>query len=77
MAARVGWSQNAHNSSSGAHGIPQAPPGSKMSMFGGDWATNPETQIWGLHYIKSGYGTRRRRSGIRIRTTGTDQQRIP
>ena len=53
-----GWSQNAHNSSSGAHGIPQALPGSKMSMFGGDWATNPETQIkWGLHYIKSGYGT--------------------
>lgn len=53
-----GWSQAAHNSSSGAHGIPQALPGSKMGMFGADWATNPETQIkWGLHYIESGYGS--------------------
>lgn len=53
-----GWSQHAHNSSSGAHGIPQALPGSKMGMFGGDWATNPETQIqWGLHYIESVYGS--------------------
>ncbi|MEZ5185336.1 MAG: hypothetical protein R2720_06300 [Candidatus Nanopelagicales bacterium] len=53
-----GWSQTAHNSSSGAHGIPQALPGSKMGMFGADWATNPETQIkWGLHYIKSVYGS--------------------
>lgn len=53
-----GWSQNAHNVSSGAHGIPQALPGSKMGSFGSDWATNPETQIkWGLSYIKSVYGT--------------------
>jgi hypothetical protein len=53
-----GWSQGAHNPSSGAHGIPQALPGSKMGMFGADWATNPETQIkWGLHYIQSGYGS--------------------
>ena len=53
-----GWSQAAHNASSGAHGIPQALPGSKMGMFGGDWASNPETQIkWGLHYIKSVYGS--------------------
>lgn len=53
-----GWSQNAHNASSGAHGIPQALPGSKMGSFGADWATNPETQIkWGLSYIKSVYGT--------------------
>ncbi len=53
-----GWSQNAHNSSSGAHGIPQALPGSKMGSFGSDWATNPETQIkWGLSYIKGRYGT--------------------
>lgn len=52
-----GWSQNAHNASSGAHGIPQALPGSKMGSFGADWATNPETQIkWGLSYIKSVYG---------------------
>ncbi len=53
-----GWSQSAHNSSSGAHGIPQALPGSKMGSFGADWATNPETQIkWGLSYIDSVYGS--------------------
>ncbi len=53
-----GWSQSAHNASSGAHGIPQALPGSKMGSFGGDWATNPETQIkWGLSYIDSVYGS--------------------
>lgn len=52
------WNQHAHNPTSGAHGIPQSLPGSKMAMFGDDWATNPETQIkWGLHYIRSGYGT--------------------
>jgi hypothetical protein len=52
------WSQNAHNASSGAHGIPQALPGSKMASHGADWATNPQTQIkWGLSYIKSVYGS--------------------
>ncbi|WP_430867615.1 G5 domain-containing protein [Demequina aurantiaca] len=53
-----GWSASAHNSSSGAHGIPQALPGSKMATFGADWATNPATQIkWGLSYVKGRYGT--------------------
>jgi hypothetical protein len=53
-----GWSQHAHNSSSGAHGIPQSLPGSKMASHGADWATNPETQIkWGLSYIDSVYGS--------------------
>ncbi|WP_159451349.1 G5 domain-containing protein [Demequina sp. NBRC 110054] len=53
-----GWNQNAHNSSSGAHGIPQALPGSKMAAYGSDWATNPATQIkWGLSYVKGRYGT--------------------
>jgi len=53
-----GWSSNASNSSSGAHGIPQALPGSKMASAGADWATNPATQIkWGLGYIKNRYGT--------------------
>ena len=53
-----GWDHRAHNASSGAHGIPQALPGSKMGMFGQDWATNPHTQIkWGLHYIHSTYGS--------------------
>lgn len=53
-----GWSQSAHNPSSGAHGIPQSLPGSKMASFGADWATNPQTQIkWGLSYIDSVYGS--------------------
>lgn len=53
-----GWSHSAHNPTSGAHGIPQSLPGSKMASFGADWATNPETQIkWGLSYIDSVYGS--------------------
>lgn len=52
------WNPLAHNSSSGAHGIPQALPGSKMASVGADWATNPVTQIkWGLGYIKARYGS--------------------
>jgi hypothetical protein len=46
------------NPSSGAYGIPQALPGGKMASAGGDWRTNPATQIrWGLSYIASTYGT--------------------
>lgn len=53
-----GWRADAHNPSSGAHGIPQALPGSKMASAGADWATNPATQItWGLGYIAGRYGT--------------------
>lgn len=53
-----GWSPLAHNPSSGAHGIPQSLPGSKMASEGSDWYDNPVTQIkWGLGYIKSRYGT--------------------
>ncbi|WP_062077960.1 G5 domain-containing protein [Demequina globuliformis] len=52
------WNSNAHNSSSGAHGIPQSLPGSKMASHGSDWATNPATQIsWGLSYISGRYGS--------------------
>jgi hypothetical protein len=52
-----GWRYNAYNAS-GAYGIPQALPGSKMASAGADWQTNPATQIsWGLGYIKSIYGT--------------------
>ena len=52
-----GWRYNAENAS-GAYGIPQALPGSKMASAGADWQTNPATQIrWGLGYIKSDYGT--------------------
>jgi hypothetical protein len=51
-----GWRYDAENAS-GAYGIPQALPGSKMSSAGADWQTNPATQIkWGLGYIKAIYG---------------------
>ena len=55
-----GWNPTSYNRSSGAYGIPQALPGSKMITAGSDWATNYKTQIdWGLNYIKNrkGYGT--------------------
>lgn len=53
-----GWNYQAFNSGSGAFGIPQALPGSKMAAAGADWQTNPATQIkWGMGYIKSTYGT--------------------
>lgn len=53
-----GWNPASHNSSSGAHGIPQALPGTKMASEGSDYYTNPEPQIrWGLKYIASRYGS--------------------
>lgn len=53
-----GWNHRAQNSSSGAYGIAQALPGSKMASAGADWKTNPATQIkWGLGYIKDRYNT--------------------
>ncbi|PYY38737.1 hypothetical protein DEI89_00315 [Curtobacterium sp. MCBD17_030] len=52
-----GWRVNAYNPS-GAYGIPQSLPGSKMASAGADWQTNPATQItWGLNYITGVYGT--------------------
>ena len=52
------WNYRAANPSSGAYGIPQSLPGSKMASAGADWQTNPATQIrWGLGYIKASYGT--------------------
>lgn len=56
-----GWNHRAVNPSSGAWGIPQSLPASKMASFGSDYRTNPETQIdWGLDYIKTRYGTPRK-----------------
>ena len=53
-----GWRWNADNPQSGAYGVPQALPASKMASAGGDWQTNPATQIrWGLGYIRGRYGT--------------------
>ncbi|MFD9792345.1 CHAP domain-containing protein [Streptomyces sp. NPDC059070] len=52
-----GWSQFATNPTSGAYGIPQSLPASKMASAGPDWLTNPVTQErWGLGYIKDRYG---------------------
>lgn len=53
-----GWRYNAYNRSSGAYGIPQALPGSKMGTIASDWRTNPVTQVrWGLRYIAGRYGS--------------------
>ena len=52
------WNYKAHNYRSGAHGIAQAFPATKMESVGLDWRTNPVTQIrWGLNYIQGRYGT--------------------
>ncbi|QAY73009.1 lytic transglycosylase domain-containing protein [Agromyces protaetiae] len=51
------WNPLAGNPSTGAYGIPQALPGSKMASHGADWQTNPATQIsWGIDYIAGRYG---------------------
>jgi hypothetical protein len=54
-----GWRTEVWNyGGSGAYGIPQSLPASKMAAAGPDWQTNPATQIkWGLSYIDSRYGT--------------------
>jgi hypothetical protein len=52
------WNVYAENKTSGAYGIPQALPGTKMASVGPDWQTNPATQItWGLGYIQGRYQT--------------------
>jgi hypothetical protein len=53
-----GWNVHAYNAGSGAYGIPQALPGSKMGSAGADWQSNAATQIsWGLGYISGRYGS--------------------
>ncbi|MFI9149324.1 transglycosylase SLT domain-containing protein [Streptomyces sp. NPDC053367] len=53
-----GWDVDATNPSSGAYGLVQALPGSKMATAGSDWKTNAATQIeWGLDYMNSRYGS--------------------
>ena len=52
------WSVTAANPGSGAFGIPQALPGSRMASAGPDWQTSAATQItWGLRYIRDTYGS--------------------
>ncbi|CAN5334991.1 hypothetical protein BH11ACT2_BH11ACT2_15000 [soil metagenome] len=51
-----GWNVHASNGGSGAYGIPQALPGSKMGSAGPNWQSNAATQIkWGLGYIAGRY----------------------
>jgi hypothetical protein len=53
-----GWNKYASNPYSGAYGIPQALPGSKMASAGPNWRANASTQIrWGLRYIRARYGS--------------------
>jgi hypothetical protein len=57
-AQESGWNLYAENPSSGAYGIPQALPGSKMASAGSDWESDAATQIsWGLGYIRAMYGS--------------------
>jgi hypothetical protein len=52
------WNPLAGNPTSGAYGIPQAFPGSKMATFGSNWRYSPLTQVkWGLWYVNSRYGS--------------------
>ncbi|SDC17385.1 transglycosylase SLT domain-containing protein [Streptomyces prasinopilosus] len=53
-----GWNHTATNASSGAYGLVQALPASKMASAGSDWKTNPATQIsWGVGYMNERYGS--------------------
>ncbi|MEU1697059.1 aggregation-promoting factor C-terminal-like domain-containing protein [Streptomyces hirsutus] len=53
-----GWNHTATNASSGAYGLVQALPASKMASAGSDWKTNPATQIsWGIDYMNERYGS--------------------
>lgn len=52
------WNPLDLNKSSGAYGIPQALPGSKMAVIADDWRTNPITQVrWGIRYVNGRYGS--------------------
>jgi hypothetical protein len=52
------WDPRAKNPRSGAYGIPQALPGSKMRMFGRNWRYSPLIQVkWGIWYVKDRYGS--------------------
>jgi hypothetical protein len=52
------WNFKARNYRSGAYGIPQANPGTKMASAGRDWRSNPITQIkWGMSYVNARYGS--------------------
>lgn len=53
-----GWRWNAENPWSGAYGIPQSLPPSKMAAFGANYRDDAAAQIdWGLSYIAGRYGS--------------------
>jgi murein DD-endopeptidase MepM/ murein hydrolase activator NlpD len=52
-----GWQVHALNPSSGAYGLAQALPGSKMAAAGPAWRDDPATQLrWMRSYVDSSYG---------------------
>jgi hypothetical protein len=56
VAGESGWNVHARNASSGAYGLPQSLPGSKMASAGPDWRDNAATQLrWMLDYIAGRY----------------------
>jgi len=62
------WNPLAHNRRSGAHGIPQAVPGSKMRSAGADWYDNPVTQVkWMIRYVNGRYGSACNAWGFHLR----------
>lgn len=51
-----GWNPSATNKDSGAYGLAQALPGSKMASAGADWQTNYQTQFkWFMSYCNGRY----------------------
>ena len=70
-----GWNRLAENASSGAYGIPQSLPGSKMADVAPDWRTNAETQItWGLAYIAARYDNPQARGDAPSASAGTERR---
>ncbi|WP_251953859.1 phage tail tape measure protein [Levilactobacillus brevis] len=50
-----GWNPKATNPGTGAYGLPQSLPASKMARAGSDWKTNPITQLkWMKWYVNDG-----------------------
>ncbi len=67
------WDYTATNAGSGAYGIPQSLPASKMASVGADYRTNPVTQItWGLQYINRRTAARARPGRTARPSTGTE-----
>lgn len=65
ISAESSWNPKARNAS-GAYGLPQSLPASKMASAGSDWRTNPITQLkWYKGYIKSRYGSIGKAIGFR------------